>query len=50
VHGHLERGGDQGAIVFFGNHTTNGLLYEILDADLEVIAEIDIETLVKMST
>lgn len=49
-HGHLECGGAEGAIVFFGNHTTNGLLYEILDEDLKVIAEVDIETLVQTWT
>lgn len=48
VHPHLERGGDEGAIVFFGNHTTDGLLYEIIDEDLKVIAQVDIETLVQM--
>lgn len=48
IHPHLERGGEEGAIVFFGNHTTNGLLYEIIDADLKVIAEVNIETLVEM--
>lgn len=34
--------------MFLGNHTTSGLLYEIIDADLKVIAEVDIETLVEM--
>lgn len=48
VHGHLERGGEEGAVVFFGNHTTNGLLYEMIDADLKVIAEVTIEDLVQM--
>jgi hypothetical protein len=48
VHPHLERGGDEGAVVFFGNHTTNGLLYEIIDEDLKVIAEVSIEMLIDM--
>ncbi len=48
VHPHLERGGDEGAIVFFGNHTSNGLLYEMIDADLKVVAEVGIEDLVAM--
>ena len=48
VHPHLERGGDEGAVVFFGNHTQSGLLYEIIDADLSVVAEVTIGDLVEM--
>ena len=47
-HPHLERGGDDGAIVFFGNHSTNGLVYELVDADFKVIAEVTMEMLVEM--
>jgi hypothetical protein len=43
---HLERGGAEGGIAFFGNHSSNGLLYEILDEDLKVAAEITMEGLV----
>ncbi len=43
---HLERGGAEGGITFFGNHSSNGLLYEILDEDLKVAAEITMEGLV----
>ncbi len=43
---HLERGGDEGGIVFFGNHSSNGLLYEILDEDLKVIVDVTMEGLV----
>ena len=47
-HPHLERGGANGGIVFFGNHSTNGLVYELVDADLKVIAEVTMEMLVEM--
>ena len=43
---HLERGGEEGGIVFFGNHCSNGLLYELLDEDLKVVAEVTMESLV----
>jgi hypothetical protein len=43
---HLERGGAQGGVVFFGNHSSNGVLYEILDEDLGVLADVTIEGLV----
>ena len=44
---HLERGGDAGGIVFFGGHTHNGILYELLAPDMKVIAEVSIEGLVE---
>jgi hypothetical protein len=37
---HLERGGPEGGIVFFGNHCTDGILYEILDEDMKVVGEV----------
>ncbi len=43
---HLERGGDSGGVVFFGNHSSNGLLYEILDEDLKVVADVTMGSLV----
>ena len=43
---HLERGGAEGGIVFFGNHSSDGRLYEILDEDLKVVADITMEELV----
>jgi hypothetical protein len=43
---HLERGGAQGGIAFFGNHTGDGRLYEILDEDLKPLADVTIEGLV----
>ena len=45
---HRERGGPEGAVVFFGNHTTNGVLYELVDADLKVIHEVTIEEMVEV--
>ncbi len=42
---HLERGGEEGGIVFFGNHSTSGLLYEMFDEDMKVVAEVTIEGL-----
>ena len=43
---HLERGGEKGGIVFFGSHCNDGILYEILDEDLKVVADVTIESLV----
>jgi len=43
---HLERGGDEGAVVFFANHSPNGILYELVDADLKVVHEVSIEEMV----
>lgn len=43
---HLERGGDDGGTVFFGNHCDDGVLYEILDEDMNVLTDVTIESLV----
>jgi hypothetical protein len=43
---HLERGGADGGLVFFGNHSNDGLLYEVLDEDLKVVANVTMELLV----
>lgn len=43
---HLERGGDEGGAVFFGNHSSDGVLYEILDEDMNVAVDVTIESLV----
>jgi len=42
---HLERGGAEGGIVFFGSHCTDGVLYEMLDEDLKVVGEVTVEDL-----
>jgi len=43
---HLERGGEEGGVVFFGSHSSNGLLYEVLDEDLKLLADVTMEGLV----
>ena len=43
---HLERGGANGGVVFFGNHCSDGIVYEILDEDLKVVADVTLEGLV----
>jgi hypothetical protein len=42
---HLERGGEEGGIAFFGNHCSDGRLYELLDEDMKVVADVTIEGL-----
>jgi hypothetical protein len=43
---HLERGGEQGGVVFFGNHSDDGRLYELFDEDLNVVADVTMELLI----
>ena len=43
---HLERGGDFGGLAFFGCHTDDGRLYEILDEEGKLVVNVTIETLV----
>lgn len=43
---HLERGGPEGGMVFFGNHSDDGRLYEILDEDLKLVIDVTMESLV----
>ena len=43
---HLERGGDQGGLVFFGSHSDTGKLYDILDEDLNLVIEVTMELLI----
>jgi hypothetical protein len=43
---HLERGGAEGGLVFFGAHSSDGRLYQLLDEDLGVLADVTMETLV----
>ncbi len=43
---HLERGGEEGGIAFFGNHSSDGLLYEILDEDMKLVANVTMEVLI----
>jgi hypothetical protein len=46
AHPHLERGGADGGIAFFGNHSNDGLLYELLDEDGKVVVDVTMELLV----
>jgi hypothetical protein len=43
---HLERGGTEGAVVFFGNRSHDGRLYEILDERMRHVANVSLESLV----
>jgi len=43
---HLERGGEEGGLAFFGNHSSDGRLYEILDEDLKLAADVTMEVLI----
>lgn len=43
---HIERGGAEGGVVFFGNHSTDGRLYELYDENRQLIMEITMELLV----
>jgi hypothetical protein len=43
---HLERGGDEGGLAFFGNHSSDGRLYELYDEDLELVLDVTMELLV----
>ncbi len=43
---HLERGGTEGGIAFFGNHSSDGRLYEVLDQELKLLADITMEGLI----
>jgi hypothetical protein len=43
---HLERGGPDGGLAFFGTHAGDGLLYELLGEDLKPVAQVTIESLV----
>ena len=44
---HLERGGPDGGLAFFGNHSETGRLYELLDEDMNVVLDVAMETLVE---
>jgi hypothetical protein len=43
---HLERGGAEGGLVFFGTHSTDGLLYDIVDRDGNVIVKVTMDSLI----
>ena len=43
---HLERGGPDGAVLFFSHHTTDGRLYEIVDLDGNIVHTVTLDSLV----
>ena len=43
---HLERGGPEGAVVFFSHHSDDGRLYDIVDLDGTVLSTVTIDSLV----
>lgn len=45
---HMERGGPDGALIFYGCHAPDGRLFEFLDDDLNVIEEVTIDDLVAL--
>ena len=46
AHAHLERGGPEGGLVFFGNHSRDGRLYEINDESGKLLVEVTLHSLV----
>ena len=46
AHAHLERGGPAGGLVFFGNHSRDGRLYEITDEAGKLVLDVTMEALV----
>jgi hypothetical protein len=44
---HLERGGDAGGMAFFGNHSNDGRLYELLDEDGNLLVDVTMEVLIE---
>ncbi len=47
VHPHLERAGDDGALIFYGHHTTDGRMYELLDDDMKVIHIVTLDEMIE---
>jgi len=43
---HLERGGAAGGVVFFGNHSGDGRLYEVFDENLNLVMDVSMQLLV----
>ena len=43
----LERGGEEGGVAFFGNHSKNGRLYDIYDEDMNVVVDVTMELLIE---
>ncbi|MEI8001321.1 MAG: hypothetical protein WCI50_08210 [Actinomycetes bacterium] len=45
---HRERGGSDGAVVFFSHHAPDGRLYEIVDDDGAVVSTVTIDSLIAL--
>ena len=46
LHPHMERGGPNGALVFYSHHTTDGRLYELVDEDGKVIHTVSLDEMI----
>lgn len=46
-HPHMERGGPDGALVFYSHHTTDGRLYELVDENGDVIHVVTLDDMVR---
>jgi hypothetical protein len=44
---HLERGGPDGAVLFFSHHTDDGRLYDIVELDGTVVHTVTIDSLIE---
>jgi AcrR family transcriptional regulator len=47
AHPHMERGGPDGALIFYSHHTTDGRLYELVDEDGKVIHVVTLDDMVR---
>jgi hypothetical protein len=47
VRPHMERGGDDGALVYYQCQADDGRLFEFVDDDLNVIEEVTVDTLIE---
>ena len=45
VHPHMERGGSNGALIFYSHHTKDGRLYELVDEDGKVVSVVTLDDL-----
>ena len=46
-HPHMERGGPEGALVFYSHHTADGRLYEVVDPDGRPVSTVTIDSLLE---
>ena len=47
VHPHMERGGEEGALIFYSHHTTDGRMYELLGDDHEVVHTVTLDEMIE---